>query len=619
MILFVLRGRYLRLLFLGCCLGSLFVLSSCRSGAPENPKARRVVLVSFDGLGEELLEHWIETEGITTPDGLGGMAAEGLKARRVRMVNPTLTAVNHASLITGAPPSLTGIVSNSFHVPGEEITRHHSGFASPLGARPLWQRARASGIRTGVLLWPDADGSSDARSGDFGIVWPDRALIRSSIRDLDPEKSSPEPELPSADGLHAIGWSLRMGRGETRVSIEAAVFDGNPDGRPRFDSVAIRVGEDREWRFFRDRDWFEVRRSLSGGTGRPNMDARGWSRVLHLDHDTGAMRIYLGEFNSLKAYPEEFRSRLLEEFGPWPGTPDGFALAEWWLDDSRGIDLDTYIEQVERLDRWLDAIAGWVMTHEDFRLLIAYHPSPDEYEHAGLIREKSQMAFSEGRAFAARAAMNRVGRSTDRSTAALFQAIDPSRDTLVVVSDHGLMPIHHEVLINRALADAGLLLSRQEHGRERLSKETPMAAYSAGACAHLYLNLQGREPGGVVTPAGADELLRKAARVLADLNLDGEAVIEKIYSRDELGPLRLNNPNAGDLVIFAAPGYSFSSRLDGPAIRPSKYYGQHGYLNHYDALCGIFMARGGPAGRGELDEISALDIAPRIRRWLGIR
>ncbi|RLE20082.1 MAG: hypothetical protein DRJ65_18970, partial [Acidobacteria bacterium] len=85
-----------------------------------------------------------------------------------------------------------------------------------------------------------------------------------------------------------------------------------------------------------------------------------------------------------------------------------------------------------------------------------------------------------------------------------------------------------------------------------------------------------------------------------------------------LAALGLNHPNSGDLVVFLKPGYAASSRLEGRVMRPSRYYGQHGYLNHHDALCGIFMARGVPAGRGKLKEMQAVDVAPRIEDWLGI-
>ena len=91
--------------------GLSLVIPGCRTGAPEGTRAARVVLVSYDGLGADLWNTWREDPTIVTPAGLGGMATEGLRAERVRMVNPTLTAVTHASLITGALPSERAVPS----------------------------------------------------------------------------------------------------------------------------------------------------------------------------------------------------------------------------------------------------------------------------------------------------------------------------------------------------------------------------------------------------------------------------------------------------------------------------------------------------------------------------
>ena len=82
---------------------------------------------------------------------------------------------------------------------------------------------------------------------------------------------------------------------------------------------------------------------------------------------------------------------------------------------------------------------------------------------------------------------------------------------MVVVSDHGQLPIFQVVRPNRALADAGLVQTIDEDGRLRVSPDTPMLAFTGGAIFHLYLNLDGREPGGVVSMTEAPDLLRRAA------------------------------------------------------------------------------------------------------------
>ncbi len=600
--------------------GLSLAMPACRTGAPEGARAARVVMVSFDGLGAPLLERWLSDPTIATPSGLGGMAAEGLKAERVRMVNPTLTAVNHASLITGALPAQTGIVSNSYRSLGDGLNQRTNGFRTASEAPPLWVKTRAAGLRTGILLWPGADFSTPELSGDFGISWPTGPLVRAEIIELDPTQAEPEPELPPVDGLQALRWRLPItASGEQLLILEIAVMDVQPDGRPRYQTVAFRTQGDVSWSYLEERQWFETSLETADPSDSGAHLYGAWSKVLHLDVHRGGIRLYRGAFNRLLAFPGDFSDRLTAEVGPWPGVPDGKALQTWWLDMGEGIDLDTFVEQVERLDRYLDGVAQWVMDNEDFDFLLAYHPNADEYQHAGLIVQKDQWAWSQGAAFAAREALQRCGRSIDQSVAGLWSELNPLKDVLVVVSDHGLLPIHDEVLLNRALADAGLVETVEEDGRLRVSDSSPMIAVTSGGMGHIYLNLQGRDPGGVVSEKEKGDFLRRAARALADLGVEGEPVVETIASKDDLAALGLDHPNAGDLVVFLRPGYAASSRVEGKVIRPSRYYGQHGYLNHHDALYGIFLARGAPAGKGKLKEMQAVDVAPKVEAWLGLR
>lgn len=598
-------------------IGALTTAPGCRSGFPDGKRADRLVVVSLDSLGVTLLDRWLADPTITSPAGLGGMADRGLKADRVRMVNPTLTMVNHASLITGALPSKTGIVSNRFRTAGDPINRTTNGYTAPCEATPLWVKTMDAGLRTAVLLWPGADFTAPKRSGDFGISWPTRPLVPAEILDLEPDLAVPERELPSSDGVESLKWRTDITTaGGVILTLDVAVLDAQPDGRPRYQTVAVRSDPAGSYRYVAEREWFDTRVDVAeDGTDRV---FGAWSKVLHLDALRGGVRLYRGAFNVLPAFPESFSTAVTEAVGPWPGIPDNSRLEAWWLNMGEGIDLDTYVEQVERLDRYLDDIAAWVMEHETFDLLLAYHPSPDEFLHAGLIVDRRQWAWSEGTAFAARQALDRCGRSLDRSVAGLWSRLNPERDVLVVLSDHGQMPIHDVVRLNRALADAGLVETVEDRGRQRISATSPMAAVTSGGMGHLYLNLAGRDAGGVVKQAEAPDLLLRAAGVMADLGVEGEPVVEKVVSAEERAAYGLDHPNAGDLVVFLEPGYAASSGLDGPVIQPSRYYGQHGYLNHHDALCGIFMARGGPAGKGRIKEIRSVEIEPRLRRWLGL-
>ncbi len=601
---------------------SAIVLSlafACQSSGPPDVHAERVLLVSYDSVGADLAWQWIDGGVAASPDGLAGMADSGLSAERMRMVNPTLTAVNHAALATGGDAAATGIVSNTFHLQGTPITETVSGFTTSSDAEPLWVAARKNGLRVATLMWPGADGAAPDRMGDFGTVWPGPALSPSEVLDFEPETAQTTGEVPSNDGLPPLMWKLTIDLGQsTPGGVEAlvALVDADPNGVPRYDAVAVRLVDAVDWSYVGEMEWLELGFEAQGPNDPRPRRYGAWCKVLHIERMTGGLRFFRGGANRLTAYPQAFEDRLTEAVGPWPGEAD-MGVAEWWLDLDRGIDLDTFIEQGERLDRYLDRMAEWVLAEEDFDLVLAYHSSVDVYQHAALITDPLQWAFSPGRALAGAEGLKRMGRSVDASVASMWRALDPGRDALVVVSDHGQLPIYEVVRPNRALADAGLLSTDDDTGRASIAADTPMIAVPGGAAIHLYLNLEGREPGGVVPMAEAAEYLRRAARVLAELSVEGRPAVEKIFTRDEAAAIGLQSPNTGDLVVFLAPGFAADSGLDGPALEPSRYYGQHGFLASHDEMCGMLFARGAGIERTRLGEVKATTLAPMVARWLG--
>jgi len=607
----------LRLLVIGAA--GFCLAFACQSGGTPDIRAERVVMVSYDSLGADIAWRWISDGIAALPDGLAGMAQHGFSAERLRMVDPTLTAVNHLSLVTGVNAAGTGIVSNSYRHPATPITDWVSGFDASSEAETLWQAARKNGLRVGTLVWPGTGANSAERLADFGAVWPGPPLSASEIFELDPGIAETTGEVPSNDGLAPLLWRLEIDLGpSTPGSREMliALVDADPNGQPRYDTVAVRLAHENDWGYVGEMEWLEIGFEAQARDDlRPRRYAS-WSKVLHIDRLTGTLRFYRGSVNRLHAYPDPFEDSLTEAIGPWPGEPD-WMIQDWWLDLARGIDLDTFIEQGERLNRYLDHMAEWVLAEEDPDLLLAYHPTVDEYLHASLISDRLQWAYSPGRALAAREGLKRIGRSIDQSVASLWHALEPERDALVVVSDHGQIPIFEVVRPNRALADAGLVRTVDEGGRLRVAPDTPMIAVSGGAVIHLYLNLSSREPGGVVTAAEAPDLLRRAARVLADLEAEGRTAVEKIFTREEAAAIGLDSPSSGDLVVFLNPGFAASGGLNGPVLEPSRYYGQHGFLASHDEMCGVLFARGVGIKKKRLGEVEATAVAPMIARWLG--
>ena len=88
----------------------VIALAACPAPAASPARPPAVILVSIDGFRRDYLDRGI------TPN-LSRLAREGVQARAMIPVFPTLTFPNHYSIVTGRYPAHHGIVANSFRAP----------------------------------------------------------------------------------------------------------------------------------------------------------------------------------------------------------------------------------------------------------------------------------------------------------------------------------------------------------------------------------------------------------------------------------------------------------------------------------------------------------------------
>jgi predicted AlkP superfamily pyrophosphatase or phosphodiesterase len=88
-------------------------LVSLASGAPIPAKDRIVVLISVDGFPA-----WIWKDPNLVIPNLRKLAAEGAVAERMTVSNPSITWINHTTLVTGVNPQRHGVLFNGLLVRG---------------------------------------------------------------------------------------------------------------------------------------------------------------------------------------------------------------------------------------------------------------------------------------------------------------------------------------------------------------------------------------------------------------------------------------------------------------------------------------------------------------------
>ncbi len=567
----------------------------------SRPQARRVLLLSLDGLAAERHERMLAQRAYAHPQGFSAFVQKGLFVRYAVPPNPTLTAVSHATIATGRLPQEHGIVGNRFHLPGTPLGATVSGFDAPWQAEPLWTRARRQGKKAGVVTFPGCDGKGPDRQADFFMVYVN------------------EPRAP------ARWWELPVEGGQVRLSVwlqgqhggEQSQFSlslGTEEGTGRWLGLAL-AGPQGE-QVVRPGQWFAlrvVRPHPEGG----EQTVGAWCLLRALDQERGKVVLYQGGFYAVEASPRSFRELVEREAGFWPGPPDDEALRAG-LAGGRGLTLSEYGEQLVRFARFFTSatLAAWRAS--DAQLLLAYQPIVDEAQHALLLADPKQPGYSEGLAVTARGFLDTVYQVADQQVGRLAEALDFSRDALVVVSDHGMHPVWAQLNLQKLLVDEGLCALSGDTGRAALDPSCQLWAVQGGGVAHLYVNLRDGDPTGLVASSQRHQLLLRATSALARLTVAGEQAVEAVASRRQVPSWGLAHAHSGDLVVFATPGVVLGGRPGDGLVSPPAYLGAHGYLNHHRSMAAVWMARGAGVEPRVVDRGSLTQVAPFVAKLLGL-
>jgi predicted AlkP superfamily pyrophosphatase or phosphodiesterase len=178
------------------------------------------------------------------------------------------------------------------------------------------------------------------------------------------------------------------------------------------------------------------------------------------------------------------------------------------------------------------------------------------------------------------------------------------RTSVVVVSDHGFLPVSREIRPNVRLRRRGLL---------RLDGD--------GGLAHAEARFVMNHGAGWVYALDGDR-----ARLARDVKDELAALegVSAVWTPDEYAAVGLptpeENPRAGDLLLEAAPGYMLSDEMRGDDEHGApRYRGTHGQRPDHPDNHALFVAAGRGIERGvTLGPITSRDVAPTLTLLLGL-
>lgn len=520
---------------------------------PPEPRtiaaAARVILVSFDGLGADDVE-------AQRPAAITHLATEGTYARVVPMV-PSVTSTTHATILTGADRDHTGILSNLFHEPGTPAGQSIKGMDAEIKAATLIDNARAAGKRVGSVLFPTVDAKSPRRTPDWGLVWtthvvPARVvqLMKSDFhRDWAPPGwGTPPSRHTSFSPVLRTRVEQEIPK-EGREEFDLVAYDTTDDRRTNYDAFYVEhAGTETQLDAQR---WFSVSTRFADGL------YGSWSKLLTFDPALNSATLYLGAVNRNEGLPASYVRMIDDEVGFWPGAAD-----------DRLADRQMFLEQIDRLSSFLTRATTLSIRRMPFDLMLAYQPIVDATEHHLRGVDEPAVAYAIADA--------------DRAIATLSNAIDPARDALVVVGDHGVARIETGVHINRILTNAGFA--------------PHWSAYPSGNVV-------------MFARAGAPDDTAALVDFLQNLTTpDGSRVFEQV-TRDA---------TRDDVTAFAFPRFVITAHEGEPFTAPD-VRGQHGGLSTHRELDTVLIGWGRGTARETIESLPQTAIASYVMRLLGIR
>ncbi|GKV68880.1 hypothetical protein NCCP2716_13780 [Sporosarcina sp. NCCP-2716] len=611
-------------------------LLPCQRAAAETNGT--ISVVSFDGLGYQDSQRYIK-KGLMPS--LKRFQDQAAAATNFTTVTPSLTAPSHAAMATGASPAQTGIVSNQFHTTGDKVKTDTSGFSQTVGVTPIWKEAENQGKITATVAFPDSN-PENASAATYA-VYSGGTLADSKLHDLKFSAVSDERLDQLPDGSENAEEAVLTLDVKDAPSQQLFILKAENEG-PLFYLSQNRSTIGKE---LTTDGWTAVTLDL------PSEDSVGFYVKLKGDADKkGDLRLFQGTImGSIYQGPGSFADDMHAKFGFYPAPDEmrAFKAGE--------ITREEYEQAGKRFTDWITDVSLHVKDTYHPDLLFYYYPVVDTELHEFLLRDPAQPGYSDNVqnyekyvSWAFGQADNAIGRITDDLK---------ENDHLLLISDHGLEPIHTRLSPNRELEKAGLLV-KDENGKIDSSK-TKAYAEASGTIAHVYVNLKGREKKGIVDPAEYEQVKQEIVSVFkngarfsprfrdprkvshpigrwltgnSDIaypayqyptvpfdsdELEQETPYEKVWTADDRAYASIFNNNSGDVFLSAASGFLMGKDAE-IAMEPTLELGSHGGSPMRPSLHPMLYAAGPDIQPGDLDEpITMTDIAPSLYKLLSLQ
>ena len=553
----------------------------------------------------------------------------GVYATNALVGYPTITPPNWTTIATGANDGTHGITDFDGHVPGDPLNKVHQNMdAREIQAETLWQSATRAGKRSIVVCWPTSwptvpeGGFRLSGYGNNINDWRinvERTATSYSSFNLTHDiliTTEDEPFATTIAWRKAQGWE-GVEHGPKALEAEVDLVIRRPQyqmkpvvwhllvdsmGGDGYDTVLVSRSKSKQDVFARLRvgewtpnlyDTFETEAGPKKAVFR--------LKLLALSRDAKNFRLFVPGLNGLTGWggPAEVEEEIHSDDGMPMGRAGWESFDMGWIDD------DTLLEIGEFTHNWLADASLYLLKNKLWDLYFIHIHTIDWAYHSfchlldpALVEDPTTLSRFERLEL-------ECYKGVDRCLGRLLEAADP-RTLVMVVSDHGAKPGFGKYRAQDILEQAGLLayLPQEEDQPRRVDWSRTKAV--AQRRVHIYVNVKGRDPDGIVAPGEEyEQVIDQVIDALYSYRdpQTGRRPVSLALRREDARLLGLYGDKVGDVI------YAFDPRFDDEhgSVLPTARFG-------VGDLRGLFIMAGPGVKQGGVIErtIRLTDYVPTI-------
>ena len=549
-------------------------------------KSKKILFLGLDAAMPDLLKKFSE-EG-NMPNFKKLMDAGVFS--RVETVFPPLTAAGWSAIVTGCGCGTAGIPSLMVKLPGEELDHWHTSFdRRMLLSETLWEVGEKEGKKIALVNWP-VTFPVQTKTGECAIQGQDSCQVGAALNPPFRYFYMPLWDVASSAIFSTEKYCCNQipGRAVVVRPTEAQGWVNLPASKKPPLEFQITVpptyvkgyeihvliyarGEGYDRVLVSDtKDAAKAAADLGKLRITKHFEARDYTRngrfrfqLIDLSADGSMIKLYQSAINTAESYtiPAAMTQEIDKNVGVYMEVDDPWAFMDGW------IPMEVYMDQLQQHADWWGKATKYTLESRDWDMAFSWVGTIDHIEHVlyGGIVPKSRV-YDPDKADWCWECIRNVYRQVDYNIGRILEAVDIENTVVAIVSDHGFTHLDWNPYVKQWLHNAGLLdyvLDLTNDDPSNLSIDwSKSKCHPLEPChAHIFINLKGRDPHGIVEPGDYYKVQQQIIQALYDIKdpETGDSAVSIACTREEAATLGIVKSKGfdrvGDVVYAWKPGF----------------------------------------------------------------